>query len=610
MNRLLCILLVSLTLSSVDLIADEPFSISPETTYITEPLLEDGRGVDYFTAIEKRLYPDTMQTDDNGYRIIVRELGDLSDHKIYKSDSFWNITTIETDVEPCRLRVYERLGLDPSIEPTSLYSEPYDFIQAYWEEHDIEGDVHEESDITDRPWIAEDSPVLAVWLEENSEGLDVIARALESPDYCAPIVRADESLSLYNSLSGDDYRLSRSFARGFQARAYYRIAQGDVDGAIDDIIACARLGRLSGQNGTIVHRLVGIACEGIAAAIGIALTEESSPTEAQLQRLLDAWNDLPSRCPHEETLKIERLFFLEFIQGLALDEYSLDSEGSFDNPVAQSLIKLDHDWNVVLRRVNLHYAALIRGNELYRLEETWRSWQRWSPIRLFTLGTSPSESFGDMLSTSYMPYTPAAREAGRRCQCCNQLHAITLAMLIHEQRNSTLPPPFITDADGDPMHSWRVSLLPYIGQQELYDKIRLEEPWDSEHNSQFHELDVPFYACPSDEDLQPGQTSYAVVVGEKTAFHERFAEFGPKCIPQILVVERQTPVCWMDPTQEFETDDISLGINYNEGPIGSNHPGGMNVGFRSASVHFIAETYSLDTIQKLFEGTCPPEEMP
>jgi hypothetical protein len=42
----------------------------------------------------------------------------------------------------------------------------------------------------------------------------------------------------------------------------------------------------------------------------------------------------------------------------------------------------------------------------------------------------------------------------------------------------------IAGASGERLHSWRVVLLPYLGQQELYEKIRLDQPWDSPW--QFH----------------------------------------------------------------------------------------------------------------------------
>ena len=92
--------------------------ISKETTYITEPLTSDGTRVDYFAALEQELYPPEMKTDDNGYRLIVRALGDVPE----------NLQENETrgDAEARAAQVYEKLGLDPAIEPTMTYIETHD----------------------------------------------------------------------------------------------------------------------------------------------------------------------------------------------------------------------------------------------------------------------------------------------------------------------------------------------------------------------------------------------------------------------------------------------------------------------------------------------------
>ncbi len=74
----------------------------------------------------------------------------------------------------------------------------------------------------------------------------------------------------------------------------------------------------------------------------------------------------------------------------------------------------------------------------------------------------------------------------------------------------------------------------------------------------------------------------------------------------ILVVERETSVCWMDPSSEL-TESIALeGINRREDDvdgIGSPHPSGLNVGLRNGSVRFIGEMIEPLALQTLLEGT-------
>ena len=176
-----------------------------------------------------------------------------------------------------------------------------------------------------------------------------------------------------------------------------------------------------------------------------------------------------------------------------------------------------------------------------------------------------SRRVADAVAGLCMPAFQAIREANRRSNCVGNLHRITLAMLIYEREHGTLPPAYTVDADGNPLHSWRVLLLPYLGEEELYGKLRLDEPWDSEHNRQFHDAALAIYQCPSAE-LAPGQTTYSVVVGENTAFQagegKSLDDFGMNLI---LVVEREQPVCWMDPTSELAE---SIAFEGNQSPGG------------------------------------------
>ena len=138
-----------------------------------------------------------------------------------------------------------------------------------------------------------------------------------------------------------------------------------------------------------------------------------------------------------------------------------------------------------------------------------------------------------------------------------------LACALHSYHEvfGTFPPAYTTDANGKPLHSWRVLLLPYLEQHRLYEEIRLDEPWDSPHNSQFHEmaLDDYFfripnnYFCPSrpKDEREKGLTPFQMVIGPDTISN------GPNCTTLseitrdtsdvILFVEASVPVCWMKP---------------------------------------------------------------
>ena len=77
-----------------------------------------------------------------------------------------------------------------------------------------------------------------------------------------------------------------------------------------------------------------------------------------------------------------------------------------------------------------------------------------------------------------LPAVQSAREAARRAQCVNNIKQIMLAMHNYHSANNSFPRD-ITDKNGKPLLSWRVAILPYVEQGVLFDKFKLDEPWDS-----------------------------------------------------------------------------------------------------------------------------------
>jgi RNA polymerase sigma factor (sigma-70 family) len=100
--------------------------------------------------------------------------------------------------------------------------------------------------------------------------------------------------------------------------------------------------------------------------------------------------------------------------------------------------------------------------------------------------------------------------------------------------------------------SWRVMLLPYLNENELYQKFKLDEPWDSPHNIQLlgsmpKVYDLP-YMCTWNVTTQ---TYYQVFVGPGAAFEKhqamRIADITDGTSNTILIIEARTPVPWTKP---------------------------------------------------------------
>lgn len=140
-----------------------------------------------------------------------------------------------------------------------------------------------------------------------------------------------------------------------------------------------------------------------------------------------------------------------------------------------------------------------------------------------------------------------AREAAARSSC--NLAGVSHALLCYQEEHGRLPPAVLRDADGQPLLSWRVLILPYLEGQELYKEFRLHEPWDSPHNLALLPRMPSNYAGPAHKKslLPAHHTVLRVFVGPGTPFEEG------RSIPltgeeeTILFVEAGEPVPWTKP---------------------------------------------------------------
>jgi len=113
------------------------------------------------------------------------------------------------------------------------------------------------------------------------------------------------------------------------------------------------------------------------------------------------------------------------------------------------------------------------------------------------------------------------REAAERAHC--NLSQVALAFHSYHDKHGGLPPAAIRGRDGTPLLSWRVLLLPYLEQQELYDQFQLDEPWDSPHNAGLLPRMPQVYAPPGRKaaKIPPHHTTLKVFVGRGTPFEEK-----------------------------------------------------------------------------------------
>jgi len=197
------------------------------------------------------------------------------------------------------------------------------------------------------------------------------------------------------------------------------------------------------------------------------------------------------------------------------------------------------------------------------------------------------------------------KEAARQMQCANNITQIVLGLHNYHDARGALPPLYSVDENGKPLHSWRVLILPFIEQAGVWEEIRLNEPWDSKHNRQFHDRVIPVYHCPSNPF---GGCTYSVIAGEVFVSAERrgrwpagreFQHITDGTSNTIAIVEVREPFNWMDPTADITLDEWVKGINTPDGRAGSFHPGGCNVGFFDGFARFMSNMIDSTTLRVL-----------
>ena len=120
-----------------------------------------------------------------------------------------------------------------------------------------------------------------------------------------------------------------------------------------------------------------------------------------------------------------------------------------------------------------------------------------------------------------LPFTSNSENAIGRMQCSNNLKQIGNALHNYHDSYDSLPPAYLADEQGKPLHSWRVLILPFLEEQALYKQYDFNEPWDGPNNIQLLDQMPDVFACPSHEHKPPKgvqYTSYLAITGEHTVW--------------------------------------------------------------------------------------------
>ena len=154
-----------------------------------------------------------------------------------------------------------------------------------------------------------------------------------------------------------------------------------------------------------------------------------------------------------------------------------------------------------------------------------------------------------------LPAIETARVSARQVQSINNIKQLALGLLNYESAMGHFPGAAMKADGSKHPHSWRVAILPYLGENDLYNRYQFDEPWDSPANKQLVSQIPNVYRHPSDS--RKGMASYFVAVGDGTIFSEedgiRINDIKDGTSKTLMVLEARRDIPWTQPEDIPET---------------------------------------------------------
>jgi RNA polymerase sigma factor (sigma-70 family) len=353
------------------------FTLSKETTYITEPLDKDGY-VDYETALNERLSKD-ITPENNANALLWQALGPNLDGRTVLPEFF---RLLKVPAPPERGEYFVgisqyatgELKLKPGEQTRELYT------QQRW--------------AAKRPWLAQDYPQIAAWLNANEKPLAVVMEATKRPEYYHPLVSRKSGDEGWYGLIGALVPGGRKYpelASALAARAMLHAGAGRFDEAWQVLLPCHRLGRLLMRGADQDEFLAGAGIDQVASDAELALLDRANPTAKQARAWLRDLQRLPPipasadkldpglRFTFLNTTMLVRRDPIKTLNLLAVLTGRPRPLHRGENPGAQPALVDSLDWDSLLRAGNVWYDRLVaahrirdraaREKEIDRIEE-------------------------------------------------------------------------------------------------------------------------------------------------------------------------------------------------------------------------------------------------
>jgi hypothetical protein len=207
------------------------------------------------------------------------------------------------------------------------------------------------------------------------------------------------------------------------------------------------------------------------------------------------------------------------------------------------------------------------------------------------------------------PAAAASSAAPDTRQAVNHLRELGIAWHNYHDIYRAFPmaePNYKTDKTDEPEAkksglSWRVHVLPYLGQAPLFSRFHMHEPWDSPHNKAII-VKIPAVFRPADPRLAAqGKTRFVAPIGDrlittKKGKPARIRDITDGTSNTILLAEAddQHAVVWTKP------DDLEVDLAKPMAGLAIRPPGGFLVLMADGSVHFVRASIDHAELTGLF----------
>lgn len=184
------------------------------------------------------------------------------------------------------------------------------------------------------------------------------------------------------------------------------------------------------------------------------------------------------------------------------------------------------------------------------------------------------------VSASGSPFTNVVRQTMKLFQInaadmqqSNHLKQVILAVHNFHSAHEYLPPRMTVTEQKKPLLSWRVFLLPYLGEKALYEAFHLDEPWDSPHNLPLVDRIPGVYQSQQFPDLARGHTLVQMPLYPNSIWagnENRMPSFkeitdGTSETICFVLAPKDKAVPWTKPNDLTLADDNLLGDLFGEG---------------------------------------------